>query len=78
MVVEDQHLAEQTAQITEEFVYSYVQQARGSISAEHGIGQLKKSKLSASRSPLELKYMQALKKVFDPAGILNPYKLFGE
>lgn len=48
----------------------------GSISAEHGVGLLKKDYLHYSRSPQELVLMQQVKKVFDPNAILNPGKLF--
>ena len=48
----------------------------GSISAEHGVGLLKKDYLHYSRSPLEIKLMREIKKVFDPNSILNPGKLF--
>ena len=48
----------------------------GSISAEHGVGLLKKDYLHYSRSPLEIKLMREIKKVFDPNLILNPGKLF--
>jgi FAD/FMN-containing dehydrogenase len=44
----------------------------GSVSAEHGIGQLKRHWLSASRSPAELATMRLLKSALDPRGILNP------
>jgi FAD/FMN-containing dehydrogenase len=47
----------------------------GSISAEHGIGLLKKDYLGYSRSPAELELMRALKRVLDPQGILNPGKV---
>jgi FAD/FMN-containing dehydrogenase len=48
----------------------------GSVSAEHGVGLLKKDYLHYSRSPLELELMKQIKKVFDPNAILNPGKLF--
>jgi FAD/FMN-containing dehydrogenase len=48
----------------------------GSISAEHGIGLLKKPYLEQARSDHEISLMRAMKKVFDPAAILNPGKLF--
>ncbi|WP_353189921.1 FAD-binding oxidoreductase [Pandoraea pnomenusa] len=47
----------------------------GSISAEHGIGQLKREYFAKYKSPLELRLMREIKAVFDPAGIMNPGKL---
>ena len=47
----------------------------GSISAEHGIGLLKKDFLSYSRTEEELALFRAMKRVFDPDGILNPGKV---
>ena len=47
----------------------------GSISAEHGVGLLKKDSLKFSRSEDEIKLMKAIKKIFDPNAILNPGKL---
>jgi FAD/FMN-containing dehydrogenase len=48
----------------------------GSVSAEHGVGLLKKKVLRHSRSAEEIELMRGIKKVFDPNGILNPGKLF--
>ena len=48
----------------------------GSVSAEHGVGLLKKDYLQYSRSPLELALMKQIKQAFDPNAILNPGKLF--
>lgn len=48
----------------------------GSISAEHGVGLLKRDYLHYSRSPAEIELMRQMKRVFDPAGIMNPGKLF--
>ncbi|UKE71795.1 FAD-binding oxidoreductase [Xanthomonas graminis] len=48
----------------------------GSISAEHGIGLVKKAYLESTRSAEEIALMRAVKRVFDPAGLLNPGKLF--
>jgi FAD/FMN-containing dehydrogenase len=59
----------------EDAVYSIVSQRRGSISAEHGIGSLKRSFLHYSRSPEELALMRAIKRAMDPNGILNPGKI---
>ncbi|HEX8757016.1 MAG TPA: FAD-binding oxidoreductase [Steroidobacteraceae bacterium] len=48
----------------------------GSISAEHGIGLLKRPYLDSTRSAAEIALMRGVRKVFDPNGILNPGKLF--
>jgi len=47
----------------------------GSISAEHGIGRLKRDLLRQAKQPLELEVMRKIKRAFDPNGILNPGKL---
>jgi FAD/FMN-containing dehydrogenase len=47
----------------------------GSISAEHGIGQMKRAELRRFKSPIELDLMRRIKAAFDPRGILNPGKL---
>ena len=48
----------------------------GSISAEHGVGLLKKPYLASARSSNEIALMRQVKRIFDPHGILNPGKLF--
>ena len=48
----------------------------GSISAEHGIGLVKKPYLSSTRSDAEITVMRGIKAVLDPNGIMNPGKLF--
>ncbi|MBB5508529.1 FAD-binding oxidoreductase [Paraburkholderia atlantica] len=58
------------------FVYEMLGPLRGSVSAEHGIGSLKREFLPISRSPAELAAMVAIKRALDPHGILNPGKLF--
>ena len=57
-------------------VFSLVQQYGGSVSAEHGVGLLKKPYLNYSRDPQEIEYMRLIKQVFDPNGVLNPGKVF--
>ena len=47
----------------------------GSISAEHGIGTLKKSELQRLGNPAKLAAMRAVKQALDPHGIMNPGKL---
>jgi len=56
-------------------VFELVQKFGGSISAEHGIGVLKKPYLYYSRSDEEIIYMKAIKRIFDPNNIMNPGKL---
>ena len=58
-----------------EWVFDLVKKYGGSISAEHGIGILKKPFLQYSRSPAELEYMKSIKRIFDPHNIMNPGKL---
>ncbi|MEM1402042.1 MAG: FAD-binding oxidoreductase [Pseudomonadota bacterium] len=58
-----------------EGVFDVVERLGGSISAEHGVGLLKKPYLRYSRSESEIALMSQLKRVFDPAGIMNPGKM---
>jgi FAD/FMN-containing dehydrogenase len=58
-----------------ENVMGIVAQFKGSISAEHGVGLLKRDQLHHSRSEHEIELMRSLKRVFDPNGIMNPGKL---
>jgi len=53
-----------------------LQRHGGSISAEHGIGLVKRAYLDSTRSAAEIDLMRGVRKVFDPRGILNPGKLF--
>ena len=57
-------------------MFSLVQQYGGSISAEHGVGLLKKPYLNYSRDPQEIEYMRLIKQAFDPNDVLNPGKVF--
>lgn len=60
----------------EDAVYEIAARPRGSISAEHGIGSLKRRFLHCTRSTEEIMLMRTIKKVLDPKGILNPGKIF--
>jgi FAD/FMN-containing dehydrogenase len=53
-----------------------LQRHGGSISAEHGIGLVKKSYLESTRNAAEIALMRQVKQVFDPLGLLNPGKVF--
>ncbi len=56
-------------------VYEVVLRLHGSISAEHGIGQLKSSLLQKVKDPVALEMMRSIKLALDPNGIMNPGKL---
>lgn len=56
-------------------VHDLVTQWGGSISAEHGIGQLKRDELERLGDPAALSIMRAVKQALDPKGLLNPGKL---
>ncbi len=53
-------------------VHDIVVEMKGSISAEHGIGRLKKGELAHYTSPVELELMRRIKQALDPQGIMNP------
>jgi glycolate oxidase subunit GlcD len=56
-------------------MFALIQKHKGSISAEHGIGLLKKDFLQFSRTNSEIEIMKQIKKVMDPKGIMNPGKV---
>ena len=57
-------------------MFDLVRKYGGSISAEHGVGLLKKAWLGWSRSPAEIATMRAVKRALDPQNLLNPGKIF--
>jgi FAD/FMN-containing dehydrogenase len=57
-------------------VYDMVDRYNGSISAEHGIGSLKREKLAHHKSPVALNAMRAIKRALDPDNLLNPGRIF--
>ncbi|MBS1175239.1 MAG: putative FAD-linked oxidoreductase [Burkholderiaceae bacterium] len=59
-----------------QIVYEHVQAFNGSISAEHGIGLLKRDLMPTIKSKVELKTMHAIKKTLDPNNLMNPHKIF--
>jgi FAD/FMN-containing dehydrogenase len=56
-------------------VYAEVDALGGSISAEHGLGQLKRLEIARHKAPLELEMMRAVKRALDPQGLMNPGKV---
>ena len=58
-------------------IYDVVLKLGGSVSAEHGIGQLKTELLRQVKDPVALEMMRAIKQALDPKGILNPGKMLG-
>lgn len=65
------------AEKVHEAIYEIVVALGGSVSAEHGIGQLKTGLLKQVKDPVALEMMRAIKAALDPKGILNPGKLLG-
>lgn len=70
-----EEFTEEIAKRVEPFVYEYTSKLRGSVSAEHGIGFLKSKYVKYSKKPEALQLMREVKKMMDPNGILNPYKM---
>jgi (R)-2-hydroxyglutarate---pyruvate transhydrogenase len=58
----------------EPYVYEWVKSQSGSISAEHGMGVMKAPYISYSKSDEAISIMKSIKNLWDPKGILNPYK----
>ncbi|HRK07734.1 MAG TPA: FAD-binding oxidoreductase [Pseudobdellovibrionaceae bacterium] len=56
-------------------IFAIIQELGGSVSAEHGVGLVKKPDLSFTRSASEIQLMKQIKSVFDPDGIMNPGKV---
>jgi FAD/FMN-containing dehydrogenase len=70
------HVDDDSADVEiERMVYGLVRQWHGSISAEHGVGLLKREFLGHTRTPEEIALMRTLKHALDPKGILNPGKV---
>lgn len=56
-------------------LYEWTSKVNGSISAEHGLGFLKRNSIHYSKSAGAVTLMKQMKKLLDPNGILNPYKV---
>ena len=72
---ENTDLAERVTNLIDPFVMNYVRDHQGSVSAEQGIGQEMKKYLDYSKSADMIRLMRQIKGVFDPKGIMNPYKM---
>ena len=73
------HVGEDTLSLhlqIDEIIYGLIQELHGAVSAEHGIGLMKKQFLPYSKSEPEIALMKALKHTMDPQGILNPGRVF--
>ncbi|MCL6704724.1 FAD-binding oxidoreductase [Pseudomonas sp. T1.Ur] len=57
-------------------IYRMTSTFNGSISAEHGLGQAKRDAAVRFKDPLEIELMRAIKRTLDPAGLMNPGKVF--
>ena len=62
--------------LVEPYIFDRLKVLKGSISAEHGVGQCKTKYLNRTQSEESIDLMKNIKKVFDPKGIMNPYKIF--
>jgi len=60
--------------ILEPYVYEWIADKKGSISAEHGLGIAKKNYIGYSRDDTTIGLMKQIKNLYDPNGIMNPYK----
>ena len=58
-----------------EVVHDLVHAHQGSISAEHGLGQLKREEILRYKNPIEMEMMRAVKRALDPLGLMNPGKV---
>ncbi|KAI9250722.1 hypothetical protein BY458DRAFT_524385 [Sporodiniella umbellata] len=67
-------LENKVSSLIEPYLFEWVAKHQGSISAEHGLGVAKNEFLGYSKSPIMIQMMKSMKKLFDPNGIMNPYK----
>lgn len=65
---------EEIEKVIEPYVYEIVAENEGSISAEHGLGVMKAPYIGYSKNETSIEVMKKVKHLFDPKGLLNPYK----
>lgn len=63
------------SKIANKIIYDLLAEMHGSISAEHGLGQMKRDEITRHKSEVELDMMRAVKRALDPLGIMNPGKV---
>ncbi|EGG03015.1 uncharacterized protein MELLADRAFT_49675 [Melampsora larici-populina 98AG31] len=66
----------QVERLIEPWIYEWISNENGSISAEHGLGLMKSPYIKYSKDSVHLDLMKSLKNLLDPVGILNPNKYF--
>jgi FAD/FMN-containing dehydrogenase len=74
-ILQNQEFIDGHEQDVNRIVYEVVAKLDGSISAEHGLGQLKRNEITYYKSALELELMRNVKQVLDPKGLMNPGKV---
>jgi FAD/FMN-containing dehydrogenase len=74
-IIQNQEFIDGHEQDVNRIVYEVVAKLDGSISAEHGLGQLKRNEITYYKSALELELMRNIKQVLDPKGLMNPGKV---
>ena len=72
---ENEEFQQRVTDLVNPFIMGFVRDHNGSISAEHGIGLQKRNYLNYSKSDEMINIMRKIKGIFDPNGIMNPYKL---
>ncbi|VDK60879.1 unnamed protein product [Anisakis simplex] len=70
-----EHYSQEVADRLYPFLYDWVVEHNGSVSAEHGVGQVKREYAKYGKGS-ELGIAKQLKQIFDPRNILSPYKMF--
>lgn len=68
-------LESRVSALIEPYLFEWVANHQGSISAEHGLGVAKNEFLGYSKSPVMIKMMKTMKNMLDPNAIMNPYKV---
>ena len=75
--MDPQRFLDRSAEV-HDLVHAIVARFGGSISAEHGIGRLKRDELARYKNPVEFRMMRAVKTALDPLGLMNPGVLIPE